>query len=125
MTYKAALSLAYLVYTSAMKQNSIQQEILLMLGTSFLSRERLEKDDCGNKNHLTEKEKLEQACWNGLLQEMLPEIVEQTEDGEKLYLWQIKTVSYFFELELGQSQEKTEALFSLDPYRFLAIKCRN
>ena len=117
--------MAYMVYRSAMKQNAIKQEILLMLGTSFLSREWLEKDDFDNKNHLTEKEKLEQACWNGLLQEMLPEIVEQTENGEKLYLWQIKTVSCFFELELGQSQEKTEALFSLDPYRFLAIKCGN
>jgi hypothetical protein len=117
--------LAYVVYRSTMKQNQIQQQILLMLGTSFLSRECLEKDDCSNKNHLTEKEKLEQACWNGLLHEMLPEIVEQTEDGEKLYLYQIKTVTHFFELELGQSHEQSEAQFSLDPYRFLAIKCRN
>ena len=125
MTYKTALGLAYIVYKSAMKQHQIQQQILLMIGTSFLSREFLEKNDCGNKNHLTEKEKLEQACWNGLLHEMLPEIVEQTEDGKKLFLYQIKTVSHFFELELGQSQEKSEAQFSLDPYRFLAIKCHN
>jgi len=102
-----------------MKQYAMQQEILLMLGTSFSSMEYLEKDDSGNLNHLSEKEKLEQACWNGLLREMLPEIFEQGEGSTNLYLWQIKTASHFLELELGQSYQTTDAYFSIDPYCFL------
>lgn len=105
-----------------MKQQSIQQEILLVLGTSFSARECAEKDDSGEGRDFSEKEKLERACWNGLLREMLPEIFEDTEGYEKKYLWRIKTTSHFLELELGQIQNHTDAYFSIDPYCFLATE---
>jgi hypothetical protein len=72
-----------------MKTNSTQQEILLITGTSFSSRQCYQKDDEANENNLTEKEQLEEACWNGLLQYLLPEIYLQADD-KKIYLWQIK-----------------------------------
>ena len=102
-----------------MKPQSIQQEILLVLGTSFSARECAEKDGAGETNNFSEKEKLERACWNGLLHEMLPEIFELAAGYEKIYLWRIKTASHFLELELGQFNNCSDAYFSIDPYCFL------
>ncbi len=99
-----------------MKTNSTQQEILLLTGTNFSSRHCFEKDE--NQNHLTEKEQLEEACWNGMLKDMLPEICDQ--DGNKLYMWQVWKANSFIEIELGEIQEEKENYFSIDPYSFLS-----
>ena len=105
-----------------MKTNFTQQEILLVTGTSFSSREFSETTDGINYNHLTEKEKLEVACWNGLVPEMLPEIFKQHSVNKKLYLWEIREASSFIELELGEKYIEFEKQFSLDPYSFLPLQ---
>jgi hypothetical protein len=105
-----------------MKTNFTQQEILLVTGTSFSLREFTETSDGLNYNHLTEKEKLEVACWNGLLPEMLPEIFKQHSVNKKLYLWEIREASAFIELELGEKYIEFEKQFSLDPYSFLPLQ---
>ena len=104
-----------------MKTNYIQQEILLMMGTTFSVRECCEKDP-GKQNNLTEKEQLEQACWNGLLQEMIPEICKQPGGNKKLFLWQIKEGNSFIELELGEVPEEKDNQFSIDPYSFMHLQ---
>ncbi|MDB5222328.1 MAG: hypothetical protein JWN83_995 [Chitinophagaceae bacterium] len=100
-----------------MKTNSTQQEILLLTGTKFSARHCCEKDDSAN-NHLTEREQLEEACWNGLLHDMLPEICEQS-PGKKLYLWHIRETKSFIEIDLGELPEEKEKYSSIDPYSFL------
>ena len=97
-----------------METNSTQQEILLLIGTKFSSRHYSEQDD---KNHLTQKEQLEEACWNGLLQDMLPELYEA--HGNKLYMWQVWETNSFIEIELGELPEEKEKYLSIDPYSFL------
>ncbi len=59
-----------------MDATSTQQEILLITGNRFAEREWAEKigDD---KNKLTPTEQLEEACWNGLLPDLLPELFEE------------------------------------------------
>jgi hypothetical protein len=104
-----------------MKTNSIQQEILLMMGTTFSSRQLCEKDP-GKQNNLTEKEQLEEACWNGLLQEMLPGIWEQPVGNKKLFLWEIREGKSFIELELGEIPEEKDKQFSIDPYSFMHLQ---
>lgn len=104
-----------------MEPNSTQQEILLVTGTSFSSREFCQTD--GTIYHqLSEKEKLEVACWNGLLPVMLPEIFRQFSVNKKLYLWEIREASSFIELELGEQYMEFEKYFSIDPYSFLPIQ---
>ena len=49
-----------------MKTKSTQQEVLLITGTRFSSRQCQDKKDAGNPNRLTDNEMLEDACWNGL-----------------------------------------------------------
>jgi hypothetical protein len=103
-----------------MKTNFTQQEILLITGTSFSSRQLCEKNE-QDKTQFTEKEQLEEACWNGLLEEMLPEIYGKTDAGKKLYLWQIRKGLSFLEIELGELPGNKEKYFSIDPYTFLPM----
>ena len=104
-----------------MKTHYIQQEILLMMGTTFSVREYSERDP-GKQNNLTEKERLEEACWNGLLGEMIPEICKQPGGNKKLFLWQIKEGNSFIELELGEVPEEKDNLFSINPYAFMPLQ---
>ena len=104
-----------------MKTNSTQQEILLMTGTSFSSRQWCEKPD-PVQNHFTDKEQLQNACWNGLLQEMLPEICKPATGNKNLYLWQITEANSFIELELGEVPGEIEKYRSINPYSFLSLQ---
>ena len=104
-----------------MKTNSTQQEILLVTGTSFLTREFCENSEAVNSNHLTEKEKLKMACWNGLLPDMLPEIFEQR-SVNKLYLREMSEDSLFIELKSGEIFLEMEIQFSIDPVFILAMQ---
>ena len=105
-----------------MKTIFTQQEILLLTGTSFSLQEFSETSDGLNYNHLSEKEKLEIACWNGLLPAMLPEIFQQHEVNKKLYLWEIREASSFIELELGEIHLEMEKQYSIDPYSFMPLQ---
>jgi hypothetical protein len=113
------------VNLSDMKTNFTQQEILLITGTSFSEREWSKNDDDGKRKNFTDKDKLEEACWNGLLYEMLPEIFKKSIDGKKLYLWEIKQGASFIDIELGEVPAKKDNYFSIDPYCFLNDKFYN
>jgi len=101
-----------------MKLKSIQQEILLITGTKFSAREWAEKN-AEDKNKLSSSERLEDACWNGLLDEMLPEIIEKTNDGKKLFLWHIRHCKSFLEIDLSESSPVIDPASSIDPYFFV------
>jgi len=100
-----------------MKTKSLQQEILLLTGTKFSAREWAEKK-AEDKNILSPAEKLEDACWNGLLYEMLPGIIEKTSDGKKLTLWNIHQCKSFLGIEMSESTPAIQHQFSIDPYLF-------
>jgi hypothetical protein len=105
-----------------MKANSTQQEILLITGTHFSSRQCCDKNDATAQNNLTEKEKLEEACWNGMIKEMLPELSERTTGNKKLYLWQIREGESFIELDLSEFPQEKDKFFSIDPYACMSIQ---
>jgi hypothetical protein len=105
-----------------METNSTQQAILLVTGTSFSSREFYENSESSVYKFLTEKQKLEIACWNGLLPVMFPEIFRQYSEKTKLYLWEIREGSSFLELELGETYLEFDRAFSIDPYSFLPVQ---
>ena len=105
-----------------MKTNFTQQEILLLTGTSFSLQEFSQNVDGFNSSQLSEKEKLEVACWNGLLPVMLPEVFQQNAINKKLYLWEIREGSSFIELELGEIHLELEKQFSIDPYSFMPLQ---
>jgi len=106
-----------------MKTKFTQQEILLITGTHFLQKEWCEKDD--TKKSLSATEQLENACWNGVLDEMLPEIMEKTSEGKSLFLWHVRQCRSFLELELSESSSVIDRQFSIDPYLFTHLQILN
>jgi len=94
-----------------------------MTGTSFSSRPWCEKE--GNNNqHLSSEEKLKEACWNGMLQEMLPEICKPFIGERKLFLWQVREAHSFIELDLAEEPCEMNKYFSINPYSFLQKKLK-
>ena len=108
-----------------MKPNSTQQEILLITGTSFASRQWCGKDGSEKNNRLSEKDQLEEACWYGLIKEMLPELFEQNGTDKNLFLWQVREAASFLELDLGEFSSEKDKFSSIDPYSFLGMKSCN
>jgi hypothetical protein len=108
-----------------MKTNSIQQEILLITGTDFSSRQYASKDNTDNSKNIPENERLKEACWNGLLKEMLPEIFQHGAPADKLFLWQMREAMHFFSLEMGEGPTDIDFFFSIDPYCFMCTQDYN
>ncbi|MFI5154935.1 MAG: hypothetical protein ACHQEM_02045 [Chitinophagales bacterium] len=106
-----------------MKTDANHQEILLRTDTQFAQRQWADKDTI--EKPLTEIEKLENACWNGLVKSTLPEIDSEYIFGKKLWLWQIRETRTFLELELSDYPSPKDKWHSLDPYAFLETKSAN
>lgn len=104
-----------------MKTQSTQQEILLITDSQFASRQWMERDENPQSNNLSEREKLEDACWNGVFRTMLPEICGTEDSGKFLALWQIREANAFLDLELGEYPQPIEKEHSLNPYIFIDL----
>jgi hypothetical protein len=59
--------------SSIMKQKNIQQEVLVVAQTSFAQKALI--DHSGVDNQSCPAEELEKGIWNGLLNEILPELM--------------------------------------------------
>ena len=108
-----------------MENNFTQLEILLITGTSFLSGNLCPKDNSTPDAQAGDNQQLQEACWNGLVQNMLPEICLPAADGGTLFLFQIRESSAFLELELGDTPTFLDHQFSLTPHLFLATQSFN
>jgi hypothetical protein len=108
-----------------MAKNYVQVEVLLITGTSFLAENWIKKDDNPADRHLSEIEQLQEACWNGLLETMLPEVwIKPANDGI-LYLWDIKEAQSFLELELSEVPLPIDRRLSITPHSFLSYQGYN
>lgn len=101
-----------------MQDQSTQQEVLLLTGTSFSARLGVEAEETNERKNLDENAQLEQACWNGMLPTMLPEICANTISEKPVYIWKIREASSFLEVEIGDAPRDIDAYFSLDPYAY-------
>jgi len=106
-----------------MEKNITQQEILLMTNTSFSKQQWCEKIETGKP--LSQLEQLEEACWNGLLYEMFPGVIETTDKGKRLFIWQVKHNSSSLEMELCECPYSIDPAFSIDPYTIIENECYN
>jgi hypothetical protein len=97
-----------------MNTDILQQEILLLTGTTFSQKQLCEIDPEDDSNYLPESEKLEKACWTGLLDELLPEIIT----NKKLRIWQIGDTESSLQIELAEYPSR-QRQFSINPYYFL------
>lgn len=103
-----------------MKEVIFQQEILLVANTAIFKKQLCKPDATKNNYYLSFLEQLEEACWNGLLNELIPEIIEKSPSGKKLSLCQIRPGKSFLEIELSESQVLIETQFSIYPNFFIS-----
>ncbi|MEJ7586853.1 MAG: hypothetical protein WKI04_04760 [Ferruginibacter sp.] len=107
-----------------MNTHSPQQEILLLINTSFSSRTWAKINESLNDRKLSRKEQLMEACWNGLTPEMLPECFENSH-GKFITLWGITDANTFIDLEFGDFMQRKENQFSVNPYAFMQVQGYN
>jgi hypothetical protein len=100
--------------------NTTVQEILLMTNTSFSKRQLCETRTHKSNRHLAPAEQLEVACCNGLLYEMLPEIMPATSPQEKSFLWATELKGSFLRILMGPQPVYVIRASSLDPHIFLS-----
>ena len=101
-----------------MKTKTFNQETLLMTNTTFARREWCEKNQ-NNGSQASAIDQLEEACWNGMLESLLPGMMERTASGRRLFLWQVIPYNSFLEIELCESPFDGEIELSVNPYLFL------
>ena len=94
-----------------------QLELLLLTDTHFSSKQFCGKYDTGNKNNSAKYKSLEEACWNRLFPELLPELYRKA-----LILWKVTQAEHFLELEYSVQPEQKERFFSVNPYFFLGSR---
>ena len=97
-----------------MDTNIIQQEVLLLTGTSFSQRQLCGRDGKNDGKDLPDSEKLEKALWDGMFGELLPEIIT----NKKLQIWQIWDTEFSLQIELSKYPSK-ERRSSINPHYFL------
>jgi hypothetical protein len=99
-------------------EKTVQQEILLMTNSSLSKANLCEKNSREASKHFSNVERLEQACWDGMLDEFLPGLVERVE-GKTLFLWEIQNGNSFLHIDLCDRPDYINGQSSIDPYIFL------
>ena len=100
-----------------MKPQTIHQEVLIFTNTT-LSQKVLCKKNSSNKNS-SAIEELEEACWDGLLNELVPEIVPSTLQP-KMVIWGVHAGKFYLLIDLADSPGITESILSIDPHLLLS-----
>ncbi len=100
------------------------KEILLLLNTRFLVRNWLAQKNHYEQKETDTKDQLKEACWNGLVQDILPECFENRFE-ESGYLWDINEAKSFVGLDYSLTCPAKEKFLSLDPYIFLSVQGLN
>ena len=100
-----------------MKSHETNQEILLVMNNSFSKRQFAKNDFLRGESPIQNTpEQLEQACWNGLLGSILPELIDLE---SKIFLWEIINHRSFLRLNLAVQPPIIDPAFSLNPEFFL------
>ena len=107
-----------------MKSKNIQQEILVSTQTSFVQKALIE--NIGNNKKSYPAEEFEKAFLNGMLNEMLPELV-LPKQGRKseISIWQISTGESSLLIDMAEAPDIVQDSHSINPYLFLSTPKMN
>ena len=109
---------------SAMNSQTIQQEVLVFMQTSFVQKILME--NIGNDKKSYPAEQLEKALWNGMLNQMLQELIlpEQRQTSE-ISIWQIRTSECSLLIDMADVPNMIQDSCSISPFLFLSPSNRN
>jgi hypothetical protein len=108
-----------------MNYNSTNQEILLLSNSNYFKRDWVELTGNKNNKQLSQKEQLIQLCWNGMLKEMVPEIIQTTAGKKPLTLWEINESGNMLDLRYGNIDREMNDEWSINPYVYLTFASPN
>lgn len=109
-----------------MKPYNTQQEILLLITSGFSAFQQLNRESHkSDTRQLSLAENLEEACWSGLLNELVPGILQRSASGKDLYIWQVSCGTAFLQIWLSDVLPKADPVFSIDPQYFLPFQSCN
>ena len=95
-----------------MKPKHVHQEVLIFTNTT-LTQKALYRKDGSNKNN-SAIEELEEAFWDGLLNELVPEIMATAPDT-KVVIWGVHAGEFYLLIDLAESPGPTAPVYSIDP----------
>lgn len=96
-----------------------------MSNSSFFKRNWVDLNGNKNDKQLSQKEQLILLCWNGMLKEMIPEIMETTAGKKPLTLWEINQSGNMLDLRYGDFDQLIDDEWSINPYVFNELACLN
>ena len=102
-----------------MKQETINHEVLLFTNTRFSKKEFCERN--GDRADNSVSGQLQNACWNGLVFEILPDIIKSTPQKPS-YTWEVIAAENFIEVKIGSAPYSPESATAINPYWFLLAK---
>ena len=97
-----------------MKLQHVHQEVLIFTNTA-LSQALCRKNSSSTNSSAMEE--LEEAFWDGLLNEMVPEIMPSTRHP-KMVIWGVHAGKFYLLIDLADSPGITESILSIDPHLF-------
>jgi hypothetical protein len=98
-----------------MKAQHVHQEVLIFTNTT-LSQRALCRINSNSKDR-SAMEELEEAFWDGLLNELVPEIVPSTLHP-KMVIWAVHAGKFYLLIDLADRPGTTESILSIDPHLF-------
>lgn len=108
-----------------MEQQVTNQEILLITGSGFYNRQYYKRADGDTNTSLSSMEELEKACWDGMLHEMLPELVGNNPAQATSFIWNTASGMNFLCVNISSYPVPVDKKTSIDPYYFLGASNNN
>lgn len=105
-----------------MKPKHVHQEVLIFTTTALSQRTLYRKDSSGKDSSPIEE--MEEAFWDGFLNELVPEIMPSTQNI-KLVIWGVYAGEFYLLVDLAESPGIPEPVFTIDPNLLLSIKNLN
>lgn len=98
-----------------MKPQHVHQEVLIFTSTTLSQKVLCMKNSSSNNSPAIEE--LEEAFWDGLLNELVPEIMLSTLHS-KMVIWGVHAGKFYLLIDLADSPVITESILSIDPHLF-------
>lgn len=102
-----------------MKKVTVQLEIVLLPGNTSHQKQLCDKEFTKDNRSLSPLEQMEEACWNGLLPELFPELEVLPGNDRELILWQIRQSASLLQIKMSDSVISVDGYYSIDPSYFL------
>ena len=102
-----------------MEEQHIHQEVFVSTTTTLVKKILNETSEKNRNTFFSDK--LEQSFWNGLLNEMFPELSPLTLlKPEKMFIWSIYTGKSYLVIDRADIPNAIDLCLSIDPHLFLS-----